>query len=275
MFGIERVEYKTIEQIRSMRQAGLVVADALAAVRSATQVGTTTRELDEVAARVIKSAGAEPSFLGYDDFPATVCISVNDEVIHGIPGDRVIQDGDVVSIDCGAIVDGWHADAAITVLVGGVSGKHVALSEATQRAMWAGIAAIATGERLTVVGAAIEESIESAPGGVTYGIVEDYVGHGIGSSMHQAPDIPNFRTRERGVRIKPGLCVAIEPMITLGEPNTQVLEDDWTVVTDDGSVAAHWEHSVAVLEDGIFVLTDPDGGAERLAELGVEIGSLS
>lgn len=275
MFGIERVEYKTIEQIRSMRQAGLVVADALAAVRSATQVGTTTRELDEVAARVIKSAGAEPSFLGYDDFPATVCVSVNDEVIHGIPGDRVIQDGDVVSIDCGAIVDGWHADAAITVLVGGVSGKHVALSEATQRAMWAGIAAIATGERLTVVGAAIEESIESAPGGVTYGIVEDYVGHGIGSSMHQAPDIPNFRTRERGVRIKPGLCVAIEPMITLGEPNTQVLEDDWTVVTDDGSVAAHWEHSVAVLEDGIFVLTDPDGGAERLAELGVEIGSLS
>lgn len=274
MFGLDRIEYKTVDQVRRMRSAGLVVAAALSAARSSTVVGARTRDLDDAAARVISDHGASPSFLGYQGFPATVCVSVNDEVVHGIPGDRVIHSGDIVSIDCGAIVDGWHADAAITVLVGDVAPKHVALSEATKRSMWAGVAAVAVGERLSVVGAEVEDSIEAEGSEYDYGIVEEYVGHGIGSQMHQAPDVPNFRTKERFPKIKPGLCIAIEPMITLGEPQTQVLEDDWTVVTDTGAFAAHWEHSVAVLADGIFVLTAEDGGASELARRGIALGTL-
>ncbi len=274
MFGLDRIEYKTIEQIRKMRSAGLIVSAALSAARTAAIPGVTTRHIDAVAAEVINEHGALPSFLGYQGFPATVCVSVNDEVVHGIPGDRIIQDGDLVSIDCGAIVDGWHADAAITVLVGTVTPEHAALSEATQRSLWAGIAAIETGKRLCVVGAAVESSIESESAGSSYGIVEEYVGHGIGSQMHQAPDVPNFRTKERFPKIKPGLCIAIEPMVTLGDPRTQVLEDDWTVVTDIGGFAAHWEHSIAVLDDGLFVLTAEDGGAKELAKRGIALGTL-
>ncbi len=274
MFGLDRIEYKTVEQIRKMRSAGLVVAAALAAARTAAVEGARTCDIDAIAAQVISDHGATPSFLGYQGFPATVCVSVNDEVVHGIPGERVLQSGDIVSVDCGAIVDGWHGDSAITILVGDVAPKHAALSEATRRSLWAGIAAIESGERLSVIGAAVEDSIESETSDVAYGIVEDYVGHGIGSQMHQAPDVPNFRTRERFPRIKAGLCIAIEPMITLGDAQTQVLEDDWTVVTDSGAFSAHWEHSVAVLEDGIFVLTAEDGGAAELGARGIVLGSL-
>ncbi|MBE7699368.1 type I methionyl aminopeptidase [Oerskovia sp. Sa1BUA8] len=276
MFGREKIEYKTVDQVRTMRRAGLVVADALATVRSAVRPGMTTADLDALAAAVIGDAGATPSFLGYHGYPATLCVSVNDEVVHGIPGTRELLPGDVVSVDCGAIVDGWHGDSAFSFVLPEADPADVALVEATERALWAGIAALATGERLGDVGNAVEDSIEesSAADGIRYGIIEEYVGHGIGTSMHQPPDVLNYRTRERGPRLKPGMCLAIEPMVTRGERFTQVLEDDWTVVTDDGARAAHWEHSVAILEDGIWVLTAPDGGAAKLAELGVTVAPL-
>ncbi|MFE4465840.1 type I methionyl aminopeptidase [Oerskovia sp. NPDC056781] len=276
MFGREKIEYKTVDQVRTMRRAGLVVADALATVRSAVRPGMTTADLDALAAAVIGDAGATPSFLGYHGYPATLCVSVNDEVVHGIPGTRELLPGDVVSVDCGAIVDGWHGDSAFSFVLPEADAADVALVEATERALWAGIAALATGERLGDVGNAVEDSIEAsaAADGVPYGIIEEYVGHGIGTSMHQPPDVLNYRTRERGPRLKPGMCLAIEPMVTRGERFTQVLEDDWTVVTDDGARAAHWEHSVAILEDGIWVLTAPDGGAAKLAELGVTVAPL-
>ena len=277
MFGRERIEYKTHDQVRAMRRAGLVVAQALETVRGAVRPGMTTSDLDELAAAVIADAGATPSFLGYEGYPATLCVSVNDEVVHGIPGPRELRAGDVVSVDCGAVVDGWHGDSATSFVLGDADPADEALVEATRRAMWDGIAALATSERLGGVGAAIEESVRAsgAGAGVVYGIVEEYVGHGIGSAMHQPPDVPNHRTRERGTRLRPGMCLAIEPMLTRGEHFTQVCEDDWTVVTDDGSRSAHWEHSVAILEDGIWVLTAVDGGAQELAARGVEIAPLA
>lgn len=276
MFGREKIEYKTPEQVACMRKAGLVVAAALDAVRDAAAAGQTTGQLDAVAARVIAEAGATASFLGYEGFPATVCVSVNDAVIHGIPGARVLADGDLVSVDCGAIVEGWHADAALSFVVGGESAadpRDLALVRATEDAMWAGVAALASGARLSAVADAVDDSVsESADrDGARYGIVEDYVGHGIGTAMHQAPDVLNYRTRERGAKIRPGMCLAVEPMVTRGDQRTHVCEDDWTVVSSDGSRAAHWEHTVAILEDGIWVLTAVDGGAGRLASLGVEI----
>lgn len=278
MFGRGRIEYKTPDEVRIMRRAGLVVADALAAVRDCTRPGMTTADLDAVAARVIAGAGATPSFLGYDGYPATLCVSVNDEVVHGIPGARVLEPGDIVSIDCGAIVDGWHGDAALTVVLPEADLADVALSAATERALWAGIAALASADRLGAVGDAVEDVVDAAgPGpdvGTRYGIIEDYVGHGIGTSMHQPPDVLNYRTRDRGPRVRPGLCVAVEPMLTRGTHLTHVLADDWTVLTDDGSRAAHWEHTVAILDDGIWVLTAHDGGAARLSELGVTVAPL-
>ena len=269
MFGRDRIEYKTADQVAAMRRAGLVVADIHAALREAIRPGITTAELDAVSARVLDEAGATSSFLGYHGYPATVCISVNDEIVHGIPGPRELGPGDVVSMDCGAIVDGWHGDAAFTVVLPEADPADVALCETTERAMWAGIAALATGERLGGVGDAVEAVV--AASGTGYGIVQEYVGHGIGSSMHQPPEVLNYRTRDKGPRLRPGLCVAIEPMLTRGSRTTQVLEDDWTVVTVDGANAAHWEHTVAIGPDGIWVLTAADGGAERLAELGVGI----
>ncbi|SDC29006.1 methionyl aminopeptidase [Sanguibacter gelidistatuariae] len=273
MFGRERIEYKMPEQVLLMRRAGLVVAQALSVLEEVARPGITTAELDRIAAEVIADAGAVPSFLGYEGFPATVCISVNDEVIHGIPGGRELGEGDVVSIDCGAIVDGWHGDAALSLVLEGGSAQDADLVRATEDALWAGIAALATGTRISAVADAVEDSIAAsgAAHGTRYGIVEEYVGHGIGSQMHQAPDVLNYRTRERGARLRPGMCLAVEPMITRGEQVTQVCEDDWTVVTSDGSRAAHWEHTVAIGEAGIWVLTARDGGAARLAALNVQI----
>ena len=285
-FSRERIELKTLDQVRVMRRAGLVVADALDAVRSGARPGMTTADLDAIAAEVIAGAGATSSFLGYHGYPATVCTSVNDEVIHGIPGPRVLAAGDVVSIDCGAVVDGWHGDSAVTFILGpdGVlaPGAHEAdagdeaLVRGTEAAMWAGIAAIAAGGRLNDVGRAVETAVELAGSatGVEYGIVEEYVGHGIGSAMHQPPDVVNYRTSERGPRLRPGMCLAVEPMVARGGGATRVLEDDWTVVTQDASRAAHWEHTVAVLEHGISVLTARDCGSERLAALGVAVVDL-
>lgn len=280
MFGRDKIEYKSLEQVRLMRRAGLVVAQALAAVRAEARPGLTTADLDAVAAEVIRAAGATPSFLGYCGYPATLCVSVNDEIVHGIPGPRLLGPGDVVSVDCGAIIEGWHGDSAMTLVLADADPLDLELMHATENAMWAGIAALATSERLSGVGEAVEDTVDAAQSaganeGARYGVIQEYVGHGIGSAMHQAPDVLNYRTRDRGPRLKPGMCLAVEPMLVRGGRSTQVLEDDWTVVTDDGSRAAHWEHSVAVLEGGIWVLTAPDGGAERLAALGVAVTPLA
>jgi methionyl aminopeptidase len=269
----ERIEMKTPEQIRLMRRAGLVVADALDAVRSALRPGVTTLELDGIAEHVIRSARATPSFLGYGrpPYPATTCISINDEVVHGIPGPRVIRAGDVVSVDCGAILAGWHGDAAFTTIAGQDDAPDAdpadeILVEVTEQAMWHGIAAVAEGHRLVDIGAAVEDCVAGR-----FGIVEEYGGHGIGTAMHQAPHVLNYRTRARGPKLKPGICLAIEPMLTIGEPETRVQPDQWTVVTVDGSRAAHWEHTVALTDRGPWVLTARDGGEQALGRLGVKV----
>jgi methionyl aminopeptidase len=255
-----------------MRRAGLVVADALAMLRAAVAPGVTTGELDRLAEERIRSSGAVPSFKGYLGYPASICTSVNDEVVHGIPGQRVLRDGDLVSIDCGAIVEGWHGDAAITVGVGEISADLERLARACEDALWCGLAAMRIGGRLGDVSAAVEAGVRSAD--ATYGIVEDYVGHGIGTQMHQPPNVPNVGRPGKGHRLQPGWTIAVEPMITLGSRETDVLEDDWTVVTVDGSYAAHVEHTVALTDLGPWVLTAHDGGAARLSELGVQVGGV-
>ena len=248
-----------------------MVADALAAVRAAVRPGVTTAELDRVADDLIRSRGALPSFLGYGDppFPATICASVNDAVVHGIPGGQVLAEGDVVSIDCGAIVDGFHGDAAITVAVGEVTERVTELMRVTEEALWRGLAAARVGGRVGDISHAVEHYVrEQGP----YGIVEDYTGHGIGTEMHLPPDVPNYGRPGRGPRLKRGLALAVEPMITLGQHQTAVAEDDWTVVTVDGSLAAHFEHTFALTETGVWVLTAHDGGRAALERLGAAYG---
>jgi methionyl aminopeptidase len=280
VFGRKGLDVKTPDQIRRMRVAGMVVGETLELIRGQARAGMTTGDLDRTAEDFIRSKGATPSFLGYHGFTGSLCVSVNEEVVHGIPGSRILRDGDLVSIDCGAIVDGWHGDAAISLIVGGReagSARDVALMDATQASMWAGIAALAVGSPLYDVGAAVEDCIVDAArvDGVTYGIVEDYVGHGIGTEMHQDPQVPNYRVRDRGPVVGSGVTIAIEPMVTLGSAETDVLDDDWTVVTQDGSRAAHWEHTVAVTDAGIWVLTASDGGQERLEALGAAYAPLA
>ena len=279
MFGRKTLEVKTLDQIRKMRLAGVVVGETLELVRGQACEGMSTGDLDKTAEEYIRSRGATPSFLGYHGFTGSLCVSINEEVVHGVPGSRILRNGDLVSIDCGAIVDGWHGDAAISLIVGGReagSARDLALTDATQASMWAGIVALAVGAPLYDVGAAVEDCIvdAAAADGLTYGIVEDYVGHGIGTEMHQDPQVPNYRVRDRGPVVRSGVTVAIEPMITLGSAETDVLEDEWTVVTQDGSRAAHWEHSVAVTDAGIWVLTALDGGKERLGALGATFAPL-
>ncbi len=260
------VHVKTDDQVRRMRAAGLVVAHTLERLVAAAAAGVTTGELDRLAEASIRDAGATPSFLGYYGYQGSICTSVNDEIVHGIPGPRALRDGDVLSIDCGAIVDGWHGDAAVTVTVGPVPPQHAQLVRDTDGALWAGITAMRPGGWLRDIGAAVED--HAAAHGA-YGIVEEYTGHGIGTEMHQDPDVPNYRTREKGIRLEPGVVLAIEPMLTLGDPATKLLDDGWTVRTADGTVAAHFEHTVAVTPEGPWVLTAVDGGAARLAALGV------
>ena len=278
-FRRERIQGKTLEQLRAMRAAGIVVGQTLALLRDEVRPGMTTKELDTLAEEAIRSAGATPSFLGYHGFTGTICTSVNDEIVHGIPGTRVLAAGDLVSIDCGAIVDGWHGDAAVSVIVGGREEgrpEDLALIDATEESLYAGIAALAVGRPLYDVGAAVEDAIAAAGerDGRAYGIVEDYVGHGIGTAMHMDPQVPNYRCREKGPIVVEGTTVAIEPMVTLGEQDNRVLDDDWTVVTLDGARAAHWEHSVAATSEGVIVLTALDGGAARLGALGVTVAGL-
>lgn len=263
------IEIKTPEQIDAMRAAGLVVGQTLELLRSSVRAGMSTLELDAIAEDNIRSSGATPSFKGYHGFPGSICASVNEEVVHGIPGDRVLAQGDVISIDCGAIVDGWHGDAAITVAIGEVPDEVDALIRATEQAMWRGIAAARLGGRVTDISHAVETHVRAQG---DYGILEDYVGHGIGSAMHQPPNVPNFGKPGRGPRLVRGLALAVEPMVTLGSNETVVLEDDWTVVTADGSWAAHSEHTFTLTPEGAWVLTALDGGEEQLTALGVPFG---
>ncbi|MFI1969516.1 type I methionyl aminopeptidase [Streptomyces cinnamoneus] len=269
------VEIKTPEQIAKMREAGLVVAAIHAATREAAVPGATTKDLDEVARKVLAEHGAKSNFLGYGGFPATICTSVNEVVVHGIPDTKtVLKDGDIISIDAGAIVDGWHGDAAFTAFVGtGHAPELVELSRVTEESLWAGIAAMKKGARLVDISRAIEGYIrrQPRPASGRYGIIEDYGGHGIGTEMHMDPHLLNYVSRKRGKgpKLVPGLCLAIEPMVSLGTARTHVLEDDWTVLTDDKSWSSHWEHSVALTEEGPLVLTAVDGGRAKLAEYGV------
>jgi methionyl aminopeptidase len=269
VFRDRGVEIKTPDQIGCMRAAGLVVGSTLELLRDTVRAGITTRDLDAVAEDHIRSSGATPSFLGYHGFPGSICVSVNDEVVHGIPGQRVIADGDVVSIDCGAIVDGWHGDAALTVAVGDVPAEAHELMRVTEDAMWHGIAAATLGGRVTDISHAIEEHVRGRGG---YGIVEDYTGHGIGSAMHQPPTVPNHGRPGKGPRLVQGMALAVEPMVVTGTAETHVLDDDWTVKTDDGSLAAHFEHTFTLTDRGAWVLTALDGGRARLEQLGVPFG---
>lgn len=251
----EKVQIKTPEQIELMRIAGQVVGHTLQTLESAVVPGVTTAELDQIARDCIYGAGATPSFLGYYGFPAVICTSINHEVVHGIPGSAVVQEGDLISIDCGAIVDGWHGDAAISVIAGNPRDRSIEkLSQVTRESLFAGIAAALPGNTMGDIGAAIESVIRASG---DYGIVEDYVGHGIGTEMHMYPPVPNYGKAGSGLDLKVGMVLALEPMVTLGSAEVAVLEDDWTVVTTDSSWASHWEHTVAITDTGPVILTLP------------------
>ena len=263
-FGGRQIERKSKSELDAMRVAGLLVARTLAAVAEHTKPGISTQELDELAEQTIRDGGGVPSFLGYHGFPASICASVNDQIVHGIPSAvQVLADGDLISVDCGAIVDGWHGDSAMTIAVGSVSAADLALSEACKSAMEAGIAAALVGGRLTDISHAVQTACEAAAerDGVHYGVVAEYGGHGIGTSMHMDPFLPNLGAPGRGPRLPAGGVLAIEPMLTAGSAATRTLDDDWTVVTEDGSRAVHWEHTVAITEDGPWVLTAQSGGS--------------
>jgi methionyl aminopeptidase len=260
----QAIQIKTPEQLAIMREAGLVVARTLDVVAAAVRPGITTAELDALAEHEIRAAGANPSFLGYHGYPATICTSVNEEIVHGIPTPaRRLNDGDIISIDCGAIVGGWHGDAARTVGVGTIPAEHAALLSACEAALWHGLAQARPGGRLGDISHAVQVSIEQAG---PYGVVEEYTGHGIGTAMHMDPPVPNYGQPGRGPRLRAGMALAIEPMVTLGSPETILLDDGWTVITADGSRAAHFEHTVAITADGPWVLTAEDGGQARLGD---------
>ncbi|QWT24035.1 type I methionyl aminopeptidase [Subtercola sp. PAMC28395] len=262
--------YKTPDELRLMVAPGLATLASLDAVREAIRPGVTTLELDSIADAAIRALGGRSNFQMVPGYRHTICASVNENVVHGIPDDRPLEPGDIVSIDSGADVGGWSGDSAITVVVPGaspaMSGPRHHLSDVTEASLWHGIARLASAKHLNEVGAAIEEYIDSQG---EFGILTDYIGHGIGRSMHEDPPVYNYRVRAKGPAVRPGLVVAIEPMVTSGSIDTLTLDDDWTVATADGSMSAHWEHSVAVHAGGIWVLTAADGGASKLAPLGV------
>ncbi|WP_422115340.1 type I methionyl aminopeptidase [Brachybacterium sp. UNK5269] len=265
----ERVELKTPAQIAVMRRSGKLLHEVHEMLAAAIRPGITTNQLDTLAHDMIRDAGATPNFLGYQGYPATLCISVNEVVVHGIPDDRPLQDGDVVSIDGGLIIDGWHSDAARPHIVGAPrSVSDQELVRITQEALWAGIAALASAQRVGEIGAAIEDFVAEAAGD-SLSHLEGFGGHGIGTAMHQAPDVMNYRTRSRGPRVRSGLCLAIEPMLIQGPGNWELEDDDWTVRATAGGRAAHAEHSVAVTDQGLLVLTEGDGGAAELARRGI------
>ncbi|WP_312718579.1 type I methionyl aminopeptidase [Mobilicoccus sp.] len=275
----ERLPARSPDEVEAMRVAGTVVAETLAAVKAALRPGATTGEIDALAEAYIRSRGARPSFPDVPGYRHTLCVSVNDEVVHGIPGPRRLEAGDVVSVDCGASVEGWHGDSAITAVVGGAQAarpQDLELIDACTDALWAGIGAFVVGGRLFDVGEAVEASVNHSAarlGRETFGILDGYEGHGIGREMHERPGVPNVAVRARGPRIRPGATVAIEPMITLGTEVGHTLTDGWTVVTTDGSRGAHVEHTVAATPEGPWVLTASDGGRAELTRRGLPCGA--
>ena len=278
MLGRHRIQTKTPDEIRTMRRAGLIVAEGLTQMGRVAVPGATTADIDRAGRQVLRAHGAESNFLNYGaewgipPYPGVACVSVNEVIVHGIPDERDLHDGDLVSIDFCAIVDGWHGDAARTFCVGEVSGEARLLSERTREAMWAGITQIRPGNRIGDVSAAVQASVESWDH--PYGIVREYTGHGIGTEMHMDPDVPNWGRPGRGARITEGMCLCVEPMVTLGDDENDVLDDEWTVRTIDGSWAAHWENTVAVTPGGLWVLTEPDGGQAELEARGVPFAPL-
>jgi methionyl aminopeptidase len=245
---------KSAEDFEKMKVAGSVVAAIHSAVREAAAPGVTMLELDAIANEVTRAAGCRSSFLGYHGFPAAICTSPNEVIVHGIPGKYKLKDGDILSIDAGAIYDGWHGDAAFTMAIGEVSPAAKQLIAVTEQGLWAGIAAARPGNRLGDVGAAVSAVAE--PYG--YGVVREYIGHGIGRQMHEAPDVPNYGRKGRGLKLKVGMAIAIEPMFNVGTAETRVLDDGWTVITQDGELSAHWEHTVLITEEGPVVSTLPE-----------------
>jgi len=278
LLPVRRSIYKSPAQLRAMIEPGLITAAALDAVRALIAPGVTTLELDAAASAVITGRGAKSNFQMVRGYRHTICASVNEQVVHGIPGDRVLEPGDIVSIDAGAEYAGWNGDSAFTVVVPDPSRPELVaereeLSRVTEGSLWAGIAALASARHVGEVGAAVQDYVDAAGHG--YGILRDYVGHGIGRRMHELPSVFNYRVADDGAEVRPGLAIAIEPMVVAGDQRTFVEDDDWTVTTVDGTAGSHWEHSVAVHDGGIWVLTAPDGGAAGLAPFGViphEIG---
>jgi methionyl aminopeptidase len=242
---------RSAEEIDKMRKAGKVVAEMHAATRAAARPGVTTSQLDKVAREVIERRGAKSNFLHYRGFPATICTSPNDMIVHGIPGDYVLQEGDIISIDCGAIVEGYHGDAAFTMAVGDAGAKADRLLEVTEKSLWAGIAQLKEGGRLHDVGRAVQDVAEAAG----FSVVREYVGHGIGTKMHEDPAVPNYWPGTPGPLLKSGMVFAVEPMVNAGSAETRLLDDGWSVVTADGRLSAHFEHTIAVTDDGPEVLT--------------------
>ena len=255
MFDKSQIQIKTPEQFAIMRKAGRVVALCLEEIKSQIKPGMTTLDLDLIARDIMEKEGAQPSFLGYHGYPAVICVSINEEVVHGIPNEnKVINDGDLVSVDCGAIIDGWHGDAAITIGVGNVKPEHQKLSDITKEALQIGINAAQPGKHIGDIGFAIEKFVRTHHD-LKIGILEEYVGHGIGSEMHMAPSVPNYGKAGSGPELQIGMAIAIEPMLVLGSNKVHVLEDDWTVVSSEGSFASHWENSIAITENGPEILT--------------------
>jgi methionyl aminopeptidase len=266
------IQIKTLDQLQTMRKAGLLVRSTLDLIRANIKAGITTSALDAIAEANIKRGGGTSNFKGYHGFPATICVSINDEIVHGIPGERMIMQGDIVSVDCGAIVDGWHGDAAFTMIVDPVDEERQTMLDVCEESMWHGIAAGSVGAKLSDIGHAIEKHIVSQG---QYGILREYGGHGIGTAMHMEPHIFNYGKPGHGPTIEVGMVFAIEPMITLGTDKTKVLSDNWTVVTTDKSHGSHFENSYCIAPDGKpFVLTEVDGGRANLARFGIEVSTL-
>ncbi len=243
---------KSLQEIEKIRRACLIVANVLEIIRTKVQAGVTTKELDNFAEQFIRDAGAKPAFKGYRGYPCSLCTSVNEQVVHGIPSQGVmLKQGDIISIDVGAVVDGFYGDAAITVPVGSISNEAVRLIRITKESLLKGIAEARPGNRLYDISAAVQSHVEA----LGFSVVREFVGHGIGRSLHEDPQIPNFGDRGGGPRIKTGMVLAIEPMVNAGGCVTRVKEDGWTAVTADGSLSAHFEHTIAVMDDGPLILT--------------------